>query len=196
MSDLGRKNARTATVLFSVVAGMVGLAYASVPLYQWICQVTGLAGTPSTENVVASDTILDETINVRFDSNVSPALPWQFEPLQREVTVRLGEESLAFYRATNTSDKPIVGTSTFNVSPFKAGPFFIKMECFCFTEQVLLPGESIEMPVSFYVDPEIIEEANTKEVRAITLSYTFYQAKDQAKVSELKSTDASQDNGG
>lgn len=196
MSDLGRKNARTATVLFSVVAGMVGLAYASVPLYQWICQVTGLAGTPSTEDVVASDTILDETINVRFDSNVSPALPWRFEPLQREVTVRLGEETLAFYRATNTSDKTIVGTSTFNVSPFKAGPFFVKMECFCFTEQVLLPGESIDMPVSFYVDPEIIEEANTKEVRAITLSYTFYQAKDQAKVSGLKGTDASQDNGG
>lgn len=196
MSGLARKNARTATVLFSVVAGMVGLAYASVPLYKWICQVTGLAGTPSTENVQASNVILDETINVRFDSNVSPMLPWKFEPLQREVTVRLGEEKLAFYRATNTSDKPIVGTSTFNVTPFKAGPFFVKMECFCFTEQVLLPGESIEMPVSFYVDPDIYEEANTKEVRAITLSYTFYEAKSQAKVSEVKTLDASQDNGG
>jgi len=196
MSDLGRKNARTATVLFSVVAGMVGLAYASVPLYQWICQVTGLAGTPSTENVQASDTISDEIINVRFDSNVSPMLPWKFQPMQREVSVRLGEETLAFYRATNTSDKPIVGTSTFNVTPFKAGPYFVKMECFCFTEQILQPGESIEMPVSFYVDPDIYEEANTKEIRAITLSYTFYEAKNQAKISEVKTPDASQDNGG
>ena len=196
MSDLGRKNARTATVLFSVVAGMVGLAYASVPLYQWICQVTGLAGTPSTENVQASDTISDEIINVRFDSNVSPMLPWKFQPMQREVSVRLGEETLAFYRATNTSDKPIVGTSTFNVTPFKAGPYFVKMECFCFTEQILQPGESIEMPVSFYVDPDIYEEANTKEIRAITLSYTFYEAKNQAKVSEVKTPDSSQDNGG
>lgn len=196
MSNLGRKNARTATVLFSVVAGMVGLAYASVPLYQWLCQVTGLAGTPSTENVQASTTISDETITVRFDSNVSPMLPWKFKPLQREMTVRLGEEKLAFYQATNTSDKPIVGTSTFNVTPFKTGPFFVKMECFCFTEQVLQPGETIEMPVSFYVDPEIYEEANTKEVRAITLSYTFYEAKNQAKVSAVKTPDALKDNGG
>lgn len=184
MSNLQRKNAKTATVLFSIVAGMVGLAYASVPLYQWLCQVTGISGTPQTENVEASTEILDETIQVRFDSNVSPALPWAFKPLQQTMTVRLGEERLAFYKATNTSDKPIVGTSTFNVSPFKAGPFFVKMECFCFTEQVLLPGESIEMPVSFYVDPSIHEEVNTKELTAVTLSYTFYQAKDQTKVSE------------
>lgn len=196
MSVLGRKNARMATVLFCLAGGMVGLAYASVPLYQWLCQVTGWGGTPSTVNVEASNTISDQVINVRFDANVNPALPWKFEPLQREVTVRLGEEKLAFYRATNTSDKPIVGTSTFNVTPYKAGAFFVKMECFCFTEQVLLPGQSIEMPVSFYVDPEIYEEANTKEVRAITLSYTFYEAKSQALVSEVKTPDASQDIGG
>ncbi len=195
MSNLQRKNAKTATVLFSIVAGMVGLAYASVPLYQWLCQVTGISGTPQTENVVASTEILDETIQIRFDSNVSPALPWAFEPLQQTMTVRLGEERLAFYKATNTSDKPIVGTSTFNVSPFKAGPFFVKMECFCFTEQVLLPGESIEMPVSFYVDPSIHEEVNTKELTAVTLSYTFYQAKDQTKVSDNATTPTT-NNGG
>lgn len=196
MSELGRKNARTATVLFSVAAGMVGLAYASVPLYQWLCQVTGLAGTPTTENIPESVTVSDRTINIRFDSNTSPDLPWDFKPLQHDVTVRLGEEKLVFYKATNTSDKPIVGTATFNVSPYKAGPFFVKMECFCFTEQVLMPGESMDMPVSFYVDPEIYQEANTKELRAITLSYTFYQSKDQAKVSRLKSDDTAQGNGG
>lgn len=196
MSGLARKNARTATVLFSVVAGMVGLAYASVPLYQWLCQVTGLAGTPTTENIPESVEVSDRTISVRFDSNTSPALPWDFQALQNEVTVRLGEENLAFYRATNTSDKPIIGTATFNVSPYKAGPFFVKMECFCFTEQVLMPGESMDMPVSFYVDPEIYQETNTKEVRAITLSYTFYQAKDQTKVSGVQTDKTSQDNGG
>ncbi len=186
MSDLRAKNQKTAVVLFSIVAGMVGLAYASVPLYQWLCQVTGISGTPQTENVQASTEILDETIEVRFDSNVNPSLKWAFEPLQNKMTVRLGEERLAFYKATNVSDEPIVGTATFNVSPFKAGPFFVKMECFCFTEQLLMPGESIEMPVSFYVDASIHEEVNTQELTAVTLSYTFYPAKDQAKVSELE----------
>lgn len=184
MAKATNKNVKTAAVLFTVVAGMVGLSFASVPLYQLFCQVTGLGGTPGVE-ASAPETATDIDFNVRFDANTSPALPWQFKPLQREIKLKLGEEKLAFYQATNTSDRPIVGTSTFNVTPLKAGQFFIKIDCFCFTEQVLQPGETIDMPVSFYVDPAIYEEKNTRDVNTITLSYTFFPVDEpEAKVSE------------
>ncbi|MDB9703173.1 cytochrome c oxidase assembly protein [Rhodospirillales bacterium] len=184
MANAHNKNANTAAVLFTVVAGMVGLSFASVPLYKLFCQVTGLGGTPGVE-VTAPETATDIDFKVRFDANISPSLPWQFKPLQREIKLKLGEEKLAFYQAINTSNSTIVGTSTFNVTPLKAGQFFVKIDCFCFTEQVLQPGESIDMPVSFYVDPAIYEEANTRDVTTITLSYTFYPVDEpEAKVSE------------
>jgi cytochrome c oxidase assembly protein subunit 11 len=184
MANAHNKNANTAAVLFTVVAGMVGLSFASVPLYKLFCKVTGLAGTPGVE-VTAPETATDIDFKVRFDANISPSLPWQFKPLQREIKLKLGEEKLAFYQAINTSNSTIVGTSTFNVTPLKAGQFFVKIDCFCFTEQVLQPGESIDMPVSFYVDPAIYEEANTRDVTTITLSYTFYPVDEpEAKVSE------------
>ena len=184
MANAHNKNANTAAVLFTVVAGMVGLSFASVPLYKLFCQVTGLGGTPGVE-VTAPETATDIDFKVRFDANISPSLPWQFKPLQREIKLKLGEEKLAFYQAINTSNSTIVGTSTFNVTPLKAGQFFVKIDCFCFTEQVLQPGESIDMPVSFYIDPAIYEEANTRDVTTITLSYTFYPVDEpEAKVSE------------
>jgi len=191
MANAQNKNTKTAAVLFTVVAGMVGLSFASVPLYKLFCQVTGLGGTPGVE-VTAPETATDIDFKVRFDANTSPSLPWQFKPLQREIMLKLGEEKLAFYQAINTSNSTIVGTSTFNVTPLKAGQFFVKIDCFCFTEQVLQPGESIDMPVSFYIDPAIYEEANTRDVTTITLSYTFYPVDEpEAKVSESVTMSAS-----
>jgi len=185
MANVKRKNVRTAMVLFTVVAGMIGLAFASVPLYRIFCQVTGLGGTPGVQ-ASAPETATDIDFHVRFDANTSPKLPWRFKPLQREVTLKLGEERLAFFEATNVSDKPITGTATFNVTPLKAGQFFVKIDCFCFTEQVLQPGETVQMPVSFYVDPAIYDEVNTRDVKTITLSYTFFPQVDGEKVSELR----------
>jgi cytochrome c oxidase assembly protein subunit 11 len=121
--------------------------------------------------------VLDRTVAVRFDSNVDPNLPWRFEPLEREVKVRLGEERLVHYRVTNVSQRPIVGTSVYNVTPEPAGPWFNKLQCFCFTEQLLLPGQSVDMPVVFFVDPEMDKDRRYDNVRTITLSYTFFEAK-------------------
>ena len=165
-----------AGALFAVAGGMVGLAFAAVPLYQLFCQVTGYGGTPrigASEKPVAAG---DQTITVRFDANVNSTLPWKFRPAQNEMTVRLGETVLAHFVARNVSAEPIVGTATFNVTPFKAGPYFAKVECFCFTEQSLDPGQEVVMPVSFYVDPEIHADPGTREIRTITLSYTFFRA--------------------
>lgn len=169
------KNKKTMIVVVGVVFGMIGLSYASVPLYDWFCRVTGYGGTTQ----VAADEnleVLDREMKVRFDASTARGLEWKFEPLQREVTLKVGENGLAFYRATNMSDQPIVGTATFNVTPQKSGPYFTKFECFCFTEQRLEPGESIDMPVAYYVDPEIDEDPNQDEVKTITLSYTFFRA--------------------
>ncbi len=184
MANVRDKNLRTAAVLFTVVAGMIGLSFASVPLYRLFCQVTGLGGTPGVE-AAAPETATDTAFTVRFDANTNPDLPWRFTPVQREVSLKLGEEKLAFYEATNLSDEPITGTATFNVTPLKAGQFFVKIDCFCFTEQTLMPGETVDMPVTFYVDPEIYEEVNTRDVTTITLSYTFYPKEDGDKVSAV-----------
>jgi cytochrome c oxidase assembly protein subunit 11 len=156
-----------------LVAAMVGAAYASVPLYRLFCQVTGFDGTPRVATK-PSDTVLDKAITVRFDANVAPGLPWRFEPVQTTAKVRIGENALAFYRATNTSDRPVRGMATFNVLPEQVAPFFNKLQCFCFTEQVLQPGESLEMPVSFFVDPQIASDKDAHAVTHVTLSYTFY----------------------
>lgn len=166
--------------LFAVVAAMVGLSFASVPLYQMFCQVTGFAGTPNTENVTGGQTVSDVVVSVRFDANVNSKLPWRFEPVQRTMNVRVGEEVLAYFRAVNLSDRPLTGTATFNVAPFKAAPYFSKLECFCFTEQTLNPGEEAMMPVLFYVDTAMLDDIDTADVRNITLSYTFFPVDDGA----------------
>jgi len=162
--------AATCTV---IVAGMVGLSFAAVPLYRIYCQVTGYAGTTQRADK-ASDVVLDRTLTVHFDANVAAGLPWRFEPEQRTLEVKIGENTLAFYRATNNSDQPVTGTAVFNVTPEAIGIHFNKIECFCFTEQRLEPGQSADMPVSFYVDPAFVEDDDTKDLTELTLSYTFY----------------------
>jgi cytochrome c oxidase assembly protein subunit 11 len=171
--DTERSNRKVAAVSATVAAGMLALAFASVPLYRLFCQVTGYGGT--TQKAAApSNVVLDRVVTVRFDANVSSGLAWRVEPLQRTIDVKLGETTLVAYRATNLSDKAIVGTSGFNVSPDITGSFFNKLECFCFTEQKLEPGQSLDMPVSFFVDPAMLRDSDARKVQQITLSYTFY----------------------
>ncbi len=174
-SPSAARNRRTALACVALVAGMVGMSYAAVPLYRLFCQVTGFGGT--TQRVeAASETILDRPMAIRFDSNVGPGLKWDFRPEQREIHVKVGETALAFYRATNLSDKPATGSAVFNVTPPLAGAYFAKIECFCFTEQTLEPGQTVDMPVQFFVDPSIDEDKDLKKLTTITLSYTFYPA--------------------
>ena len=173
-SDAG--NRRILVILSLVVAGMVGLAYASVPLYQLFCQVTGYGGTTQVTTDTAVEIVADHPVRVRFDANINPALEWRFEAVDAPVTLNPGEEVVINYRATNLGDTPSTGTSTFNVTPVKAGPFFMKLDCFCFIEQTLQPGESVDMPVRFFVDPEIVTDENARDIQEITLSYTFFPA--------------------
>jgi cytochrome c oxidase assembly protein subunit 11 len=170
-----RAKLRTGLLAAGVAASMVGLAYASVPLYRLFCQVTGFGGT--TMQVAESELPakpLAKTISVRFDATVTPGMPWSFEPVKTHETVKIGERRLAFYRATNHSDKPVTGTATFNVSPDTAGGFFMKIACFCFTEQTLQPGQTVDMPVTYFVDPAIVDDPDGRRIDEITLSYTFY----------------------
>jgi cytochrome c oxidase assembly protein subunit 11 len=178
-------NTLLAIGLLGVVAGMAGLAYASVPLYRLFCQVTGYGGTTQVA-AAAPGASEARMITVRFDATVSPSLPWRFEPTARAVEVAVGEERLAYYRATNLSDRPVTGMATFNVTPHKAGLYFNKIACFCFDRQVLEPGESVEMPVSFYVDPEIAGDPNLDEVKTITLSYTVFLAVGEAAATDRR----------
>ena len=168
-------NGKIAAGLVGVVVTMGALAWAAVPFYNWFCQVTGYGGTPSVRTEAAGE-VLDEYVTVRFDSNVAPGMPWEFKPVQREMRLKIGETGMAFYEAYNPSDKPVGGTATYNVAPDLAGYYFTKIQCFCFTEQVLQPGERVEMPVIFYVDPEIVSDPDAGRIRNITLSYTFYEA--------------------
>ena len=165
---------KTAARLVGVVILMGGLAWASVPFYDWFCRVTGFGGVPGVATVGA-DEILDQTITIRFDASRTRDMPWEFKPVQREMTLRIGETGLAFYEAYNPTDRPVAGQASYNVTPYAAGAFFDKIECFCFTEQVLAPGERVQMPVTFFVDPEIVKDRNGKFVHTITLSYTFYE---------------------
>ncbi len=169
-------NRRTLTVLALLVLAMVGLAYASVPLYDLFCRVTGYGGTTQVVTENADPIIIDHPVKVRFDANVNPSLNWRFEPVDAPVTLNPGEEVIINYRAINLGDVPSVGTSTFNVTPVKAGPHFMKLDCFCFIEQALAPGESVLMPVRFFIDPAIVERAETAEIKEIILSYTFFPA--------------------
>ena len=162
VEQAGRRNRRLATGVAFVAVAMLGMAYAAVPLYRMFCQVTGFAGTTQRAEV-ASSIVLDKSIRIRFDANISPGLAWEFQPVQRVVDVRIGESALAFYRAKNMSEGPTVGTASFNVSPDVAGAYFNKLDCFCFTEQRLEKGETAEMPVSFFVDPAILKDPRRKE---------------------------------
>ncbi len=169
------KNGALAIVLFGVVAGMVGLSFAAVPLYRLFCQVTGFGGT--TQVAEAAPAQMGERIfTVRFNADLSRGMPWRFQPKQREMTVRVGEPGLAFFVAENLAKTPITGTATFNVTPLKVGPYFSKVDCFCFEEQRLAPAERVDMGVSFFVDPAILEDRRMDDVKTITLSYTFFRA--------------------
>jgi cytochrome c oxidase assembly protein subunit 11 len=165
---------KTVAQTVSLVVLMGGLAWASVPFYDWFCRVTGFGGTTGV-STVASDEILEQTIKVRFDASLHSNMRWDFKPEVREMEIRIGETGLAFYEAHNPTDKPIAGQASYNVAPYQAGYFFNKIDCFCFEEQVLQPGETVMMPVSFYVDPEIVTDRDAKYVHTITLSYTFYE---------------------
>lgn len=168
---------KTAATLVGVAVLMASLSYAAVPFYNWFCRVTGFAGTTSVATEAPAESeILDQTIRIRFDASTAIGMPWEFKPKQRTMTVRIGENALAFYEAYNPSDRTVGGTASYNVTPDAAGGYFSKIACFCFTEQVLKPGERVEMPVSFFVDPEIVKDREGKFVKEITLSYTFYEA--------------------
>ena len=174
---------RTAFACVGIVLGMIGLAYASVPLYDLFCKVTGFGGTPIARADNGSD-VLDRTISVRFDANVSPSLPWRFAPETSEVKVKLGQTTTVYYKVTNTGDKPSTGIATYNVQPDLAGSYFSKLECFCFTEQTLQPGETLESAVVFYVDPRLAQDADVKDLTSITLSYTYFPSKGGKPVAE------------
>jgi cytochrome c oxidase assembly protein subunit 11 len=189
MSAGGNRNARLAWTMVAVVGGMLGLSYAAVPLYQAFCRATGFAGTP----LVAKEgerPVIARTVEVRFDTNTDANLPWRFEPEQRSVKVHLGEEKLVFFRATNRSQRPIVGTATYNVTPERTAGWFNKIQCFCFTEQLLQPGQSVDMPVLFFVDAEMNKDRRYDDVHTITLSYTFYEAKTERAKTLLGGTPA------
>lgn len=164
---------RTAVQAVGVVILMGGLAWASVPFYDWFCRVTGFGGVTNVATS-GSDVILDQTIVVRFAAATASDMPWTFKPVQREMEVRIGETVLAFYEATNPTDRAIAGSASYNVAPYEAGAFFDKIDCFCFEQQVLQPGETISMPVTFFVDPAIVDDREGQYVHTITLGYTFH----------------------
>ena len=179
-----RQNAGLVLALASTAGLMLAAAYAAVPLYNTFCRVTGFGGTTQVA-AAQSDKVIDRVIAIRFDANVSGVLPWVFQPMQREVSLRVGENAVAYYQAQNLGDRTITGTVVFNVTPQKAGQYFSKVECFCFTEQTLAPGASADLPVAFYVDPEIAGDRNLDDVTTITLSYTFYPNDSELSGSEL-----------
>ena len=166
---------RTLAQTLAVVVVMTGMGWAAVPLYDIFCRVTGYGGTTQV-GTSAGDVILDRTIRVRFDASVTGGFEWEFRPVERVMELRIGETGIAFYEAYNPTDHAIAGTASYNVTPYAAGPFFIKIACFCFTQQVLQPGERVQMPVTFYVDPGLVDDLEAQNIHEITLSYTFYQS--------------------
>ena len=177
---LARRNRRTGLAAAGVVTFMVGLSFAAVPLYDLFCRVTGFGGTTQ-RSAAAPGAVGDRPITIRFNATTHPNLPWRFTPEQPSVTLRLGEEGFAFYSATNRSETPVTGVSTYNVTPEKVGRYFHKIACFCFDEQTLTPGERVDMPVTFWVDPKIAEDPSTRDVTTITLSYSFFRTIEDAK---------------
>lgn len=183
-------NRRTALLAASVAAGMVGLAYASVPLYRLFCQVTGFGGTPmvAADAAATPEPVAGTSIRVRFDGNVRRGMPWDFRPAERFVDLPLGERRMAFYHARNTSDAPVTGVATFNVTPEAAGRYFVKIQCFCFNEQTLQPGEAVEMPVIYYVDPAIRDDPDARRIKEITLSYSFFPVEAPTEPAGIRAT--------
>lgn len=177
------RNNLLAFTLVGVIGGMLGLSFAAVPLYRLFCQVTGFGGTPRIDSG-ASPGMVDRQITVRFNADVNGRMPWKFAPLQRDVTLRLGQEAVAFYTARNPTDGPITGVSTYNVTPEKAARYFHKTACFCFDEQTLEAGQDMSFPLSFWVDPAIADDPNTRDVTTITLSYTFFRTLDDAAMAK------------
>jgi cytochrome c oxidase assembly protein subunit 11 len=172
-TDPKRRHSILALSLVGLVAGMVGLSFASVPLYRVFCQVTGYGGVPQRAEKAPGE-VLDRTVTIRFDGNVDRSLPWTFAPVQQTMDVKIGETALAFFKATNNSSVPVSGRAIFNVSPELAGRYFTKIECFCFKQQTLAAGQTVDMPVTFFVDPKFVDDEDTKDISEITLSYTFY----------------------
>ncbi len=172
---------RTGMACAGLVAGMIGLAYASVPLYDLFCRVTGFDGRPLASSRPASGTI-ERTLSVRFDANVAPGLNWRFSPETNETTTKVGQTQTVFYKVRNAGSAPTAGIATFNVQPAQAAAYFMKIECFCFNEQTLKPGETVDFPVVFYIDPEIDKDPNLRALKSITLSYTYFPAKNGAPV--------------
>lgn len=172
---LQRRNRRSATMAALLVVGMIALGFASVPLYRIFCQVTGFGGTTQRVEAMATDlAVTGQRVTIRFDSNTARDLPWNFAPERNTHEIGIGERQIAFYRAENLGTRAITGTATFNVTPLEAGYYFNKIQCFCFTEQTLQPGEIVRMPVTYYVDPAILDDPDIGDVEEITLSYTFY----------------------
>lgn len=183
-----KKNAKVAIACVTFVSVMVGVSFAAVPLYDLFCRVTGFGGTTQVaEN--APDQVIDREITIRFDANVSGGLNWTFKPEVREVTLKVGETARINYIAQNNADVTTVGTSTFNVTPPQSGAYFNKLACFCFNEQPLAPGESISMPVEFFVSPGVVEDSDMDSVTAITLSYTFFPVNDPETIAHYRDID-------
>ena len=178
---LNRRNRKVGMIMAGMVVAMLGLGYASVPLYRIFCQVTGFGGTTMRVSEAQAATIAstNKDMRIRFDANVERGMPWEFKPVQAVDTVSVGARDMAIFTAKNLSDKPITGTASFNVTPEQAGKYFSKIQCFCFTEQTLQPGQEIRMPVIYYVDPKILDDPDNKDVNEITLSYTFHETADE-----------------
>jgi cytochrome c oxidase assembly protein subunit 11 len=183
ITAVANRNRRVALIAFGIALGTLGLGFASVPLYRIFCEYTGFDGTTQRIAEAGANTkVTGKIINVRFDANTAPTLPWTFKPDKEVMRVAVGARQLAFFTAENVSDYPITGTAVFNVTPQQSGKYFTKIQCFCFTEQTLKPGERVRMPVIFYVDPKFIDDPDTHDISEITLSYTFYPV-DSGKVS-------------
>ena len=177
------RNRLTQYLLIGLALGMLGLGFSAKTLYDTFCRITGFGGTPQIAmNEENLSIVLDRTITVKFDTNVSPDLPWQFKPEQRGLDIQLGQTGLAYYTVKNTSDKAVTGVATFNVTPTKAAPYFVKTECFCFTDQTLQPGEEMTMPVLFFVEPEMDQSSRHDDIKEVVLSYTFFESENQPEV--------------
>jgi cytochrome c oxidase assembly protein subunit 11 len=181
------RNRRTALIAASGALAMLGLGYAAVPLYDLFCRVTGFGGTPQVASAAqaAGVQVLGKTISVRFDANVEAGMPWKFSPQQVTQDLPIGARKMAFYKAQNLSDRPITGVASFNVEPARAGIYFNKVQCFCFNEQTLQPGQSVDMPVIYFVDPAILKDSETANIEQITLSYTFHVSANQPDAGKL-----------
>ena len=189
MSTLAEpRHRRTALIAGAVALGMVGLAYASVPLYRIFCQVTGFGGTTQRVESVVDHPVAGRTIKVRFDGNVRGGLPWRFAPSQGPMEIRIGEQNMAFFKAASTFTAPTTGSATFNVTPAAAGKYFAKIQCFCFQEQTLQPGQTAEMPVVFYVDPAILDDPDARDIDEITLSYSFFPVAEPTRPAGIYAT--------